>query len=56
MIAISGFRYIIETPEVKGELKKNMLPIIIGIILVFFASTIAKFLISIFATGQASNT
>lgn len=48
MIAVTGFRYIIETPEVKGELKKNMFPIIVGIVLVFFATSIAKFFIGIF--------
>ena len=48
MIAVTGFRYIIETPEIKGELKKNMFPIIVGIILVFFATSIAKFFIGIF--------
>ena len=48
MIAITGFRYIVETPEVKGELKKNMLPIVIGIILVFFAASIAKFFLGMF--------
>ena len=47
-VAVTGFRYIVETPEVKGELKKNMFPIIVGIILVFFATSIAKFFIGIF--------
>lgn len=48
MIAITGFRYVIETPEVKGELKKNMFPIIVGIVLVFFAVSIAKFFLGMF--------
>ncbi len=48
MIAVVGFRYIIETPDVKKELKGQMLPIIVGILLVFFATSIAKFLINIF--------
>ena len=48
MIAISGFRYIVETPEVKGEIKKTMLPIVIGIILVFAAVSIAKFFLGMF--------
>ena len=52
MIAITGFRYIIETPEVKGELKKNMFPIIIGILLVFFATSIARFFIGIFSQNS----
>lgn len=47
MIAIVGINYIIETPEGKDTLKKKMLPIIIGIILVFGASSIAKFFVTI---------
>ena len=53
MIAVTGFRYIIETPEVKGELKKNMLPIVIGLVLVFFATSIAKFIIGMFSNVKA---
>lgn len=49
MIAATGFRYIIETPEMKNELKKSMIPIIVGILLVFFATSIARFFISIFS-------
>lgn len=47
MIAIVGFNYIISTPEVKDEMKKKMLPIIIGIVLVFGATSVAKFLIGV---------
>ena len=49
MIAIVGFNYIISTPEVKDEMKKKMLPIIIGIVLVFGATSVAKFLIGVAA-------
>ena len=52
MIAVTGFRYVIEAPEVKAELKTNMLPIIIGIVLVFFATSIARFFIGIFSNNQ----
>ena len=38
---------IIATPEVKDEMKKKMLPIIIGIVLVFGATSVAKFLIGV---------
>lgn len=47
MIAIVGFNYIISTPEVKDEMKKKMLPIIVGIVLVFGATSVAKFLIGV---------
>ena len=48
MIAVTGFRYIIEpAADVKKELKNGMLPIIVGILLVFFAASIAKFIVNI---------
>jgi type IV secretory pathway VirB2 component (pilin) len=52
MIAVTGFRYIIETPDMKQELKKSMIPIVVGILLVFFATTIAKFFIGIFSNAS----
>ena len=50
MIALTGFNYIVGTPEVKDEMKKKMLPIIIGLILVFGAVSIARFILG--AVGQ----
>ena len=48
MIAVTGFRYIIEpAADVKKELKNGMLPIIVGILLVFFATSIAKFIVNV---------
>lgn len=45
MIAITGFNYIVATPDVKEEMKKKMLPIIIGLVLVFGAVSIARFIL-----------
>ncbi len=45
MIAITGFNYIIATPDVKEEMKKKMLPIIIGLVLVFGAVSVARFIL-----------
>lgn len=45
MIALTGFNYIVATPEVKEEMKKKMLPIIVGFVLVFGAVSIAKFIL-----------
>ena len=45
MIAIVGFNYIIGTPDVKNEMKTKMLPIIIGLILVFGAASIGRFIL-----------
>ena len=48
MIAVTGFRYIIEpAADVRKELKNGMLPIIVGILLVFFATSIAKFIVNV---------
>ena len=47
MIAIVGFNYIISTPEIKKELKDKMLPIIIGLVLVFGAVSVAKFILGV---------
>ncbi len=52
IIASTGFRYIVETPEVKGDIKKTMTPVIIGIIFVFFATSIAKFFVGIFSSSN----
>lgn len=49
IIASVGIRYIVETPEVKGDIKKTMLPIVTGIIFVFFATSIAKFFMGLFS-------
>ena len=49
IIASIGFRYIVETPEVKGDIKKSMFPIVTGIIFVFFATSIAKFFMGLFS-------
>ena len=47
IIAFTGFEYITSTPDVKGEIKRKMLPIVIGIVLVFGAVSISNFLISV---------
>ncbi len=45
MIAITGFNYIVSTPDVKEEMKKKMFPIIVGFVLVFGAVSIARFIL-----------
>lgn len=45
VLGTSGYKYIVATPEIKGELKKKMLPVILGIILIFSAVTIAGFIL-----------
>ena len=49
-IAIVGFNYILATSsDMKKEMKEKALPIIIGIVLVFGATSIAKFFIGVAA-------
>ena len=46
VIAFTGFQYIIaSTPDMKEEIKKKMLPLVIGMVLVFGAASIAKFIL-----------
>ena len=48
VIAFTGFNYIVASdPNIKEELKKKMLPMIIGLVLVFSATTIAKFILGV---------
>ena len=47
MIAITGFNYIIGGAEVKEEMKKKMFPIILGLLLVFGAASIAIFVMGV---------
>lgn len=46
VIATTGYSYIVTTPpDLKGEMKRKMLPVILGLILVFSAVSIAKFIV-----------
>ena len=52
--AFTGIHYIVATPEVRGDLQKRMLPIIIGLILVFGAVSVTTFFFSGSNTNFAS--
>ena len=46
VIAFNGFQYILAADaEMKSEMKKKMLPLVIGLVLVFSASSITLFLL-----------
>lgn len=49
MIAFLGFKLLTETPEVKGQVKERFLPIIIGLVVVFGAVSISRFVIGVVA-------
>ncbi len=46
VICFTGFNYIVaSTPDMKEEIKKKMLPLVIGMVLVFGAASIAQFIL-----------
>ncbi len=47
VVAFLGFKMLTETPEVKREVKQKGLPIIIGVVLVFGATSIASFIFTV---------
>ena len=48
VIAFTGFNYVVASdPNIKEEMKKKMLPLIIGLICVFSASSIASFILGV---------
>ncbi len=49
MIAFLGFKLLTETPEVKGQVKDRFLPIVIGLVVVFGATSISRFVIGVVA-------
>lgn len=50
-IVIAGIRYMFASANEKADLKKSLIPLLIGAILVYAASSVAKFVID--ATTQA---
>ena len=46
IVVTTGYRYVTSMPNIKEEIKKTMLPIILGLIFIFSATTIAAFIIS----------
>jgi len=51
IITILGIKYMMGSLEEKAEYKKSMIPLIVGIIVVMGATSIAKLLFSVFVTG-----
>lgn len=45
VLGTTGYQYIVATPDIRKELKNKMLPVILGILLVFSAVTIASFIL-----------
>lgn len=45
VLGTTGYQYIVAAPDIRKELKNKMLPVILGILLVFSAVTIASFIL-----------
>lgn len=50
IIAILGIKYMMGSLEEKAEYKKSMIPLIVGIVVVMGATTIANLLVNTFTT------
>lgn len=48
-VAITGFNFLTGSPDVKKELPSKAIPILVGLVLVFGATSIARFIIGIAA-------
>lgn len=46
MIGVTGYKYIVATPDIKATIKKEGMMVILGLILVFGAVSISEFIIS----------
>ena len=50
VIMVIGLKYVIGSTQEKAKYKESLIPLVVGIVLIVFASTIAKILFSINAT------
>ena len=48
-IAFTGFNYITSSPDMKAEVKKKWVPIVIGVVLVFSAVSVSRIIINFVA-------
>lgn len=46
VLVVKGWEYITGTPSIKDEVKKTAVPLLVGAVLVFGATTIAKFVLN----------
>ena len=50
VIMVIGLKYVIGSTQEKAKYKESLIPLVVGIVLIVFASTIAKILFSISST------
>ena len=57
LVGIFGFKFILGSANEKADYQKSFIPLIVGVVVVFAASSIAKLLFSTFGTaGESTNT
>ena len=46
MIGVTGYKYVVATPDIKATIKKEGMMVILGLILIFGAVSISEFIVS----------
>lgn len=52
LVAVFGFKFIMGSANEKADYQKSFIPLIVGVVVVFAATSIAKLLFSTFASGS----
>ena len=52
VIMVIGLKYVIGSTQEKAKYKESLIPLVVGIVLIVFASTIAKILFSLSSTAK----
>lgn len=47
LVGVFGFKFIMGSPEQKGDYQKSFIPLIVGVIVVFSATSVARLIFSI---------
>ena len=54
LVAVFGFKFIMASPEGKGEYTKSFVPLIVGVIVVFSATSVARLVFSLITNNTNS--
>lgn len=50
LVGVFGFKFIMGSPEQKGDYQKSFIPLIVGVVVVFSATSVARLIFSIAGT------
>ena len=54
LVGVFGFKFIMGSPEQKGDYQKSFIALIVGVVVVFSATSVARLIFSIAGTTAAS--